>query len=65
MLCSFCIFGNVKIKNCVYPYCSRIHVSTASRKPVTLEKLESFAMLSDNADDAQNYISKMSADRVF
>lgn len=35
------------------------------RKPVTLEKLESFAMLSNNADDAQNYISKMRADRVF
>lgn len=35
------------------------------RKPVTLEKLESFAMLSDNADDAQNYISKMRTDRVF
>ena len=27
MLCSFCIFGNAKIKNYVYPYCSRIHVS--------------------------------------
>lgn len=32
------------------------------RKPVTLEKLESFA---SNAADAQNYISKMRADRVF
>lgn len=36
-----------------------------ARKPVTLEKLESFAMLSSNADDAQNYISKIRADRVF
>ena len=33
------------------------------RKPVTLEKLESFAMLSNNADDAQNYISKMRAEK--
>jgi len=35
------------------------------RKPITLEKLESFAILSNNADDAQNYISKMRTDRVF
>ena len=35
------------------------------RKPVTLEKLESFAMLSSNADEAQNYISKIRADRIF
>ena len=35
------------------------------RKPVTLEKFESFAMLSSNADDAQNYINKVRADRVF
>ena len=35
------------------------------RKSVSLEKLESFAILSSNADDAQNYISEMRADRVF
>ena len=35
------------------------------RKPVTLEQLESFAILSNNSDDAQNYISKMRTDRVF
>ena len=35
------------------------------RKPITLEKLESFAILSNNADDAQNYIGKMRTDRVF
>ena len=35
------------------------------RKPVTLEKLESFALVSNDADNAQNYISSMRADRVF
>lgn len=42
MLCSFCIFGNVKIKNCVYPYCSRIHVSTASKKTCYSRKIRIF-----------------------
>lgn len=35
------------------------------RKTVSLEKLESFAILSNNADDAQNYINKMRAERAF
>lgn len=35
------------------------------RKPVTLEQLDSFAILSKNADNAQDYISNMRADRVF
>ena len=35
------------------------------RKPVTLEKLDSFAILSHNADDAHAYISNMRADRAF
>ena len=35
------------------------------RNPVTLEKLESFALVSNNADDAQNYINSLRADRVF
>ena len=42
MLCSFCIFGNVKIKNGVYPYCSRIHVSTASKKTCYSRKIRIF-----------------------
>ena len=35
------------------------------RKPVTLEKLDSFAILSHNADDAHTYISNMRTDRAF
>ena len=35
------------------------------RKSVTLEKLESFAILSNNSDDSQNYINKMREDRAF
>lgn len=32
---------------------------------ITMDKLESFAVVSDNADNAQNYVNKMRADRVF
>lgn len=35
------------------------------RKDVTLEKLDSFAIYSENSDNAQDYINKMRADRVF
>ena len=35
------------------------------RKTVTLEQLDSFAKYSTNADNAQDYISNMRADRVF
>lgn len=37
----------------------------AERKPITLEQLDSFAIFSKNADNAQDYISNMRADRVF
>ncbi|MCR5612312.1 hypothetical protein [Treponema sp.] len=36
-----------------------------TKKTITLEKLESFAIPSNNADDAQNRISKIRVDRVF
>ena len=35
------------------------------RKTVTLDQLDSFAMYSKNADNAQKYISNMRDDRVF
>ncbi|MCR5081706.1 MAG: hypothetical protein K6B17_10215 [Treponema sp.] len=34
------------------------------RKSITLEKLESFAIHATNADDAQDFVSKMRDDRV-
>ena len=39
--------------------------SKKERNPITLEKLESFAIVSKNADNAQNYISNMRKDRAF
>ena len=39
--------------------------SKKERNPITLEKLESFAIVSKNADNAQNYISNMREDRAF
>ena len=39
--------------------------SKKERNAITLEKLESFAIVSKNADNAQNYISKMREDRAF
>ncbi|MCR4938855.1 MAG: hypothetical protein K5930_01940 [Treponemataceae bacterium] len=36
-----------------------------NKTPVTMEKLESFAIVSGNADNAQNYVNKMRADRAF
>lgn len=46
----------------VNPYKNQSVIITLLDEPQPVRKP---SMLSDNADDAQNYISKMRADRVF